>query len=74
MAINADNGRAIEGFGTNGIVDLTLGLDRDVVEPGKIGSSSPAIVINDVVVMGCRLAARWLATQQDERAWPHPRL
>ncbi len=55
VAINADNGRAIKSFGTKGIVDLTKGLDRDVVEPGEIGSSSPAIVINDVVIMGAAL-------------------
>jgi quinoprotein glucose dehydrogenase len=52
VAINADNSRAIEDFGTDGIIDLTLELDRDVVKPGQIGSSSPAIVINDVVIMG----------------------
>ena len=55
IALNAKNGRRIADFGTEGIVDLTLGLDRDVVEPGTIGSSSPAIVVNDVVVMGAAL-------------------
>ena len=55
IALDAKNGRPIEGFGVGGIVDLTLGLDRDVVQPGAIGSSSPAIVINDVAVMGAAL-------------------
>lgn len=55
VALNAKNGHLIDGFGEGGIVDLTLGLDRDVVEPGEIGSSSPAIVINDVVIMGAAL-------------------
>ena len=54
-ALDAKTGRLIEDFGEGGIIDLTLGLDRDVVEPGSIGSSSPAIVINDVVVMGAAL-------------------
>ena len=53
--LDAKTGRLIEDFGEGGIIDLTLGLDRDVVEPGSIGSSSPAIVINDVVVMGAAL-------------------
>ena len=57
IALDAKTGRVIEDFGDGGIVDLTLGLDRDVVQPGRIGSSSPAIVINDVVVMGAALQA-----------------
>jgi quinoprotein glucose dehydrogenase len=55
VAINAKTGLAIQGFGTNGIVDLTKGLDRDVVKPGSIGASSPAIVIRDTVVVGAAL-------------------
>lgn len=57
VALSAANGQLIESFGSGGIIDLTEGLDRDVVEPGRIGSSSPAIVINDVVVMGAALQA-----------------
>ena len=55
VALNAKNGRLIEDFGEGGLVDLTQGLDRDVVSPGRIGSSSPAIIINDVVIMGAAL-------------------
>jgi quinoprotein glucose dehydrogenase len=55
VALDADSGRPIETFGSDGIIDLTKGLDREVVEPGRIGSSSPAIVINDVVIMGAAL-------------------
>jgi quinoprotein glucose dehydrogenase len=55
VCLDAKTGHLIESFGEGGIVDLTLGLDRDVVEPGEIGSSSPAIVINDVVIMGAAL-------------------
>jgi quinoprotein glucose dehydrogenase len=57
IALDAKTGRIIEGFGENGVVDLTKNLDRDVVEPGQIGSSSPAIVIHDVVIMGAALQA-----------------
>ena len=57
VAIDAKTGRAIPSFGKDGIVDLTEGLDRDVVKPGQIGSSSPAIVIRDVVVTGAALLA-----------------
>jgi quinoprotein glucose dehydrogenase len=57
VALNADTGVPISSFGRNGIVELTEGLDRDVVKPGQIGSSSPAIVIRDVVVVGAALQA-----------------
>jgi quinoprotein glucose dehydrogenase len=57
VALNARTGVPITGFGKNGIVELTEGLDRDVVKPGQIGSSSPAIVIRDVVVVGAALQA-----------------
>jgi len=57
VALNARTGLPITNFGKNGIVELTEGLDREVVKPGQIGSSSPAIVIRDVVVVGAALAA-----------------
>ena len=57
VALDAKTGRPIPTFGKDGLVELTEGLDRDVVKPGTIGSSSPAIVIRDVVVMGAALLA-----------------
>ena len=57
IALNARTGVPIGNFGKNGVVDLTGGLDRDVVKPGQIGSSSPAIVIRGVIVVGAALAA-----------------
>ena len=57
VALNAQTGIPISSFGKNGIVELTEGLDRDVVKPGQIGSSSPAIVIRDTIVVGAALQA-----------------
>ncbi|MDA0206484.1 MAG: PQQ-binding-like beta-propeller repeat protein [Acidobacteria bacterium] len=57
VALDAKTGMPVEDFGKEGIVELTEGLDRDVVEPGQIGSSSPAIVVGNVVVVGAALAA-----------------
>ena len=57
IALNAKTGIPVANFGKSGIVELTEGLDRDVVKPGQIGSSSPAIVIRDVVVVGAALQA-----------------
>ena len=55
IALNAKNGAPLASFGKDGVVDLTEGLDREVVKPGQIGSSSPAIVIRDTVVTGAAL-------------------
>ena len=57
IALDARTGRPIPGFGKDGIVDLWEGLDRAVVKPGEIGSSSPAIVVRGVVVVGAALQA-----------------
>ena len=38
IALNAKTGVPIASFGKSGIVELTEGLDRDVVKPGQIGS------------------------------------
>ena len=57
IALNAKSGTPIQGFGNNGLIDLTEGLDRDAVKPGKIGASSPAIVVRDTVVVGAALLA-----------------
>jgi quinoprotein glucose dehydrogenase len=55
VALNAKTGALVPAFGKEGVIDLTLGLDRDVVKPGQIGSSSPAIVVKDTVVVGAAL-------------------
>jgi len=57
VELNAKTGFPVPAFGKNGIVDLTQGLDRAVVKPGEIGSSSPAIVIRDSVVVGAALTS-----------------
>src|ERR1035441_5192329 len=57
IALDARTGRIIPGFGQDGIVDLWEGLDRAVVKPGEIGSSSPALVVRGVVVVGAALQA-----------------
>jgi len=57
VELDAKTGRPIPGFGTNGIIDLTQGLDRAEVKPGVIGASSPAIVVRDTVVVGAALLA-----------------
>jgi len=57
VALDAHTGREIESFGTNGVVDLRLELDRpvDLIED-VIGSSSPPVIARDVIVVGAALA------------------
>jgi quinoprotein glucose dehydrogenase len=55
VALNAKTGVPIPGFGKDGVVDLTEGLDRPAVKAGVIGASSPSIVVRDTVVVGAAL-------------------
>jgi quinoprotein glucose dehydrogenase len=55
VALDARTGRPVSGFGKDGVVDLWEGLDRAVVKPGQIGSSSPPIVVRGVVMVGAAL-------------------
>jgi quinoprotein glucose dehydrogenase len=51
VALNAKTGVPVAGFGNKGIVELWDGLDRKV-EVNQIGSSSPAMIVGDVAVVG----------------------
>ncbi len=58
VALDADTGVPVKDFGSEGIVDLWVGLLEGTgrhVEPGEIGASSPAIVVGDVVVVGAAM-------------------
>ena len=53
IALDAKNGRPLDSFGDGGIVDLKANLDQDMdLEKARIGSSSPPIVVGDVVIVG----------------------
>jgi glucose dehydrogenase len=54
VALDAQTGRPVPEFGTNGVVDLMRGLRIPPgVDPvGMIGNSSPPVVANGVIVVG----------------------
>jgi len=53
ISLDAKTGRPEDGFGEDGIVDLRHDLGRQIdVETAEIGSSSPAMVVGDVLVVG----------------------
>jgi quinoprotein glucose dehydrogenase len=68
VELNAKTGLPIAGFGKNGLIDLTEGLDRTVVKPGAIGASSPAIVVKDTVIVGAALLTGTAPCIERERA------
>lgn len=51
VALDATNGQLITNFGVNGIVDLRKGLGLDPIK-SPIGSTSPPVIVNNVVIMG----------------------
>jgi quinoprotein glucose dehydrogenase len=54
-SLNAKTGMPDPAFGTDGGVDLKLGLGRDT-EIGQYGAISPPTVINDVIVIGSSIS------------------
>ena len=58
VALDADTGRLIPGFGLDGMVDLRRDLGREVdLETAAIGSGSPPTVVGDVIVVGAALVS-----------------
>lgn len=54
IAINADNGQPCADFGSNGVVDLSVGMGD--VKPGYYQQTSTPLVAGNVVVVGGRVA------------------
>jgi len=54
VALNAKTGQPIDKFGFQGVVDMFEALDNDLrIDPvGKIGNSSPPVVVGDTVIIG----------------------
>jgi quinoprotein glucose dehydrogenase len=57
VALDAKTGIPVPGFGKNGVVDMYDDFDQPTPKDGTIGSSSPAVVVKDVIVAGAALLA-----------------
>ncbi len=85
-ALDAGTGQPVPGFGSNGVVDMRQGLDRDI---GKLfyGSRTPGIVYKDLLILPTVVSegpdktapghVRTFDTRTGEVAWifhtiPHP--
>jgi quinoprotein glucose dehydrogenase len=57
IALDARSGRPVPNFGMDGIVDLKLGVDQPVaLEDRNLGSSSPGMVFEDLIIIGPAMA------------------
>lgn len=56
VALDARDGRRRVDFGTNGVVDLKASLGYDAID-ARIGSSSPPLLVGDVLVVGAAFPA-----------------
>ena len=53
LALDADSGRPVSGFGADGVVDLKLDFDQDIdPDGGNIGLNATPLVVGDVIVVG----------------------
>jgi quinoprotein glucose dehydrogenase len=78
IAVDAKTGRPVPGFGDGGRVDLTTGIprasraERDHLNALLYSSSSPPIVVGDVVITGSSIADRRITKEAppgDVRGW-----
>jgi len=52
MARDAATGKACEGFGVRGTVDLAAGMGLSTFQTGMYGFTSPPVVVGDAVIVG----------------------
>src|SRR6188474_460029 len=68
--IDARTGKSIMSFGTNGVVDLRVGLDgRDPASIGNIQSSIPGEVFGNLVIVGTATGEGYMSPPGDIRAY-----
>ena len=75
VSLDAETGVPDPDFGENGIVDLKLGLGREIdLVNDRIGSSSPPVVVGDVIVVGAALPQGGEAADEGDAAGPRARI
>jgi quinoprotein glucose dehydrogenase len=68
--LDARTGRSVLSFGTNGVVDLRVGLDgRDPESIGNIQSSIPGEVFGNLVIVGSATGEGYMSPPGDIRAY-----
>jgi len=69
QAIDAKSGESIRGFGTNGIVDMRVGLRRAEGTDRRVQSRSPGKVWKNLLIMGSASGEGWVTPPGDIRAY-----
>src|SRR5436190_6190207 len=68
--VDAATGKSVPSFGTNGVVDLRVGLDgRDPESIGNIQSSIPGEVFGNLVIVGSATGEGYMSPPGDIRAY-----
>jgi quinoprotein glucose dehydrogenase len=68
--VDAKTGRSIMSFGTNGVVDLRVGIDgRDPDAIGNIQSNTPGEIFDDLLILGSATGEGYLSPPGDIRAY-----
>ena len=68
--VDARTGKSVMSFGTNGVVDLRVGLDgRDPESVGNIQSSIPGEVFDNLVIVGSATGEGYMSPPGDIRAY-----
>ena len=70
QAVDAKTGRSILSFGTNGVVDLRVGIDgRDPETIGNIQSNTPGEIFENLLILGSATGEGYMAPPGDIRAY-----
>ncbi|HVY94594.1 MAG TPA: PQQ-binding-like beta-propeller repeat protein [Bryobacteraceae bacterium] len=68
--VDAKTGKSILAFGTNGVVDLRVGIDgRDPASIGNIQSNTPGKVFENLVIVGSATGEGYMSPPGDIRAY-----
>src|SRR5688572_28908141 len=68
--LDAKTGRPIMSFGTNGVVDLRVGIDgRDPATLGNIQSNTPGEVFQNLIILGSATGEGYMSPRGDIRAY-----
>lgn len=67
-ALNADDGRLVNGFGNSGSIDLADGLGRKIGDAYLV-ATSPGVVFEDVLIQGTRVGEEEGSAPGDVRAY-----
>jgi quinoprotein glucose dehydrogenase len=68
--LDAKTGKSIVSFGTNGVVDLRVGIDgRDPATIGNIQSNTPGEVFENLIILGSATGEGYMSPPGDIRAY-----